>query len=267
MSGRRPFLRPSARKGGSALAAALAAAAIAVGGPAAAGQVSLRGVVASTGDITLADLFDNAGSAGAVVVGYGAPPGESAVLDAAAVQRIARDHGLDWSNPDGVRRIVVPAAAGPMARSPQTLDVLTYTRSLMAGEVVQPEDLTFARTPIFAVPADAPRDAQAVIGKAARRPLRSGAPVAAHDVGPAQVIHRDDMVEVSYSTDGINLVLQGKAQAAAAVGEPVDILNTASKKVVQAIATGPGQAVVGPQADQIRAAVSASAPTQFAALK
>lgn len=263
MGGRRSLSGSSARKGGFAL---LVAAAIALACPAAAGQVSLRGTVSSSGDITLGDLFDNAGSAGSVFVGYGAPPGESAVLDAAAVQRIARDHGLDWANPDGIRRLIVPASGVAVGRSPQMADVLTYTRNLMAGDIVQPEDLTFARSPAFAVPPDAPRDAQAVIGKAARRPLRSGAPVAAHDIGPAQVIHRDDVVEVSYDADGISLVLQGKAQGAAALGEPVEILNTASKKVIQAIATGPGQAVVGPEAAQIRATLMTT-PAQFAALK
>ena len=107
-----------------------------------------------------------------------------AVLDAAAVQRIARDHGLDWPNPDDIRRIIVPAAGGPATHEPQTLEVLTYARDLMMGEVVRPEDLTFAKTPAIRAPIDAPSDAQEVIGKAARRPLRSGTPVAAHDVGP-----------------------------------------------------------------------------------
>src|ERR1700686_1679875 len=99
MSGRRPFPGWSARCG-SMLAVAFAAVAIGLGGPAAAGSVSLRAMGSSSGDITLGDLFDNAGAAGGAVVGTGAPPGQSAVLDAAAVQRIARDHGLDWANPD-----------------------------------------------------------------------------------------------------------------------------------------------------------------------
>src|SRR6202042_704591 len=130
-----------------------------------------------------------------VVVGYGAPPGQSAVLDADAVQRIARDHGLDWANPNDIRRIVVPSALGS-ARAPQMLDVLTYARDLNAGEVLRPEDLTYSKTQAFRAPSDAPRTVDEVIGKAARRPLRSGAAVADRDVGPAQVIRPDDVVEV-----------------------------------------------------------------------
>jgi flagella basal body P-ring formation protein FlgA len=47
--------------------------------------------------------------------------------------------------------------------------------------------------------------------------------------------------------------MQGKAVAAAAVGDPVSILNTLAKTTIQAVASGPDEAVVGPQAEQIRA--------------
>jgi hypothetical protein len=85
----------------------------------------------------------------------------------------ARRAGLDWSNPNGVRRIVVrggaDGAAGP-ARG--NVEVLTYARSLAAGEIVQPEDLVWVK--VAAGPADAPNDADALIGMAAKRPLRAG---------------------------------------------------------------------------------------------
>jgi flagella basal body P-ring formation protein FlgA len=232
--------------------------------PALAGQpVSLRDQVSASGSITLGDLFDNAGPAGGVVIGNGAPVGLSAVLDAGAVQRIARNHGLDWDNPQNLQRILVPSVGGQGARG-SMVEVLTYTHSLAAGEVVQPADIAFAKVASFAVPADAPRDAEGVIGKVARRPLRSGAAVAARDLSNAILVKRDDLVEVDYHSDGIDLTLQGKAMADAAAGDPVAIQNTTSKKIIQAVVTGPDQAVVGPEAEALRAA--AQTPAQFAAL-
>jgi flagella basal body P-ring formation protein FlgA len=158
----------------------------------------------------------------------------------------------------------VPSIGGPVGGG-QVVEVLTYSRSLTAGEVVQPTDLAFGKVPRFAVPADAPRDAEGVIGKTARRPLRAGSAVAAHDLSNAILIKRDDLVEVGYHAEGISLTLQGKAMADAAAGEPVAIQNMVSKKVIQAIVTGPDQAVVGPEADAIRAA-AVQTPSQFAAL-
>jgi flagella basal body P-ring formation protein FlgA len=243
----------------SSLVLAMGLAASFIASAAVAGQpVSLRGELSSAGVITLGDLFDDAGTASNIFVGNGAPVGLSAVLDAGEVQRIAHAHDLDWDNSKGVRRIIVLSAAGPAAKTParasHMVEALTYTRSLNAGEMVQAQDLTFSKVAAFAVPADAPGDAARVIGKIAKRPLRSGVAVSAQDITASQMIKRDDVVEIAYSDDGVNLILQGKAMSSAAAGEPVSVMNTASKKVFQAVAVGPDQAVVGPEAERIRAA-------------
>jgi flagella basal body P-ring formation protein FlgA len=245
---------------------AVAALVAAVGpAPAFAGErVVLRPDPTSGAQVTLGDLFDGAGAAGNVVIGYGAPNGESAVLDADKVQSLAAMHGLDWDNPGSVRRILV--RSGPAHAEAPSVETLVYARSLAAGEMVQPQDVAYAKTPRFAVPADAPRDADGVIGMIARHPVRSGAPVAAHDLTAAQVIKREDAVEVQYSSGGVTLTMQGKAMAAAAIGEPVAVMNPASKKVIQAVASGPDQAVVGPAAEAIRSA-ALYGPSQFASIR
>ena len=230
-------------------------AALAIAGPALAGQaVSLKADVAdSDGVVTLGDLFDGAGAAGRVAVAT--RRGSQVVLDATAVQLAARRAGLDWANAEGLHKIVVRAgepslAAASAQRGHGNVDVLTYTRSLSTGEIVQPSDVAWAKA--AAAPGDSPDDADMVIGQAAKRPLRAGATVLAHDLGAALVIRSGDLVTVSYEAEGITLTLDGKAMGAAGVGETVAIQNTLSKKVIQAVVTGPGQAVVGPAAEQIK---------------
>jgi flagella basal body P-ring formation protein FlgA len=105
-----------------------------------------------------------------------------------------------------------------------------------------------------------------VIGQAARRPLRAGAAVALHDVSPPQVIKRDDMISVAFQADGLKLVLQAKALSAAAVGDVFMAVNPGSKKEIQVVATGPGQAAVGPEADRLRANLRAN-PQFLASLR
>ena len=235
----------------------LIAAAVLLASPALAGQpVMLKAdPVDSDGIITLSDLFDGAGAAGKTPVA--AKPGVSAVLDAAAVQGIARRAGLEWPNAEGFRRIVVRAAAsGPGLASATVaargnVEVLTYARSLSAGEIVQPQDLVWGKA--AAAPADAPNDAEAIIGLAAKRPLRAGTSVSARDVSAPQVIKSGDLITVIYEDGGISLSLQGKAMAAAGLGDTLAVQNITSKKVIQAVASGPGQAVVGPAADQLKA--------------
>lgn len=223
--------------------------------PALAGQVTLKADVAdSDGRVTLGDLFDGAGAAGDYVIATRTGP--TVVLDAAAVRVFARRAGLDWSNPNGLRRIVVrggAAASAPAGRG--NVEVLTWARSLNAGEIVQPQDLMWGKA--LGAPSDVPRDADAVIGMAARRPLREGATVSQRDVTAQQVIRAGEMVLITWSSGGITLSLQGKAMSAAAVGQPFNVQNPASKKLIEAVATAPGQAVTGPEAQRLKAAGSA----------
>jgi len=242
-----------------AAAVALTAAAPALAGTA----VSLKAdTVSDDVVVTLGDLFDGAGPAASVPVA--ARRSASVILNARAVQLAAARAGLDWANAEGLRTIVVSGApAGARAAGPTpaaasaargNVEVLTYARSLQAGEIVGPSDVIWAKA--AAAPAGAPTDAEAVIGLAAKRPLRAGAAVAARDLGAAQVIKAGETVTITFASEGITLSLEGKAMQAAGVGETFNVQNTASKKIIQAVAVGPGQAVVGPTAAGLKTSPS-----------
>nr|WP_295105525.1 flagellar basal body P-ring formation chaperone FlgA [uncultured Caulobacter sp.] len=243
-----------------------------LGAPAFAGApVALRmDTTDADGRITLGDLFDGVSGPAANLV-IAARMGPTAVLDAGQVQVSARRAGFDWTNSNGIRRIIVregldngsvSAGAGGASASAArgNVEVLAYARSMMAGEIVQPQDLIYVK--MAGAPVEAPRDADAVIGLAAKRPLREGAAVSLRDVAAAQVIKSGDLVTITYDDGGISLSLQGKAMAAAATGDVFAVQNTLSKKVIQAVATGPGSAAVGPQARSLQAR---SQPVRFAA--
>jgi flagella basal body P-ring formation protein FlgA len=238
-------------------------------GAAMAGPVQLRqDVVVSNGRVTLGDLFAEAGPAASVVVAR-VQPGQTAVLDATQVQLVARSNGVDWGNFAGLRRITVQSAAPEPAPAPKAAThgapVLTYTHSLNAGDIVQPQDLTWSREAVAGV--DSPRDPDAVIGMAVRRPLREGDTVSLRDVSAPVVIKKDDVISVTFAISGLSLTLQAKALSDAAAGQSVTVMNPTSHKIVQAVATAPGQAVVGPEADQIKAAARLSPARQSLALR
>jgi flagella basal body P-ring formation protein FlgA len=237
-------------------------------GAALAASIQLRqDVVVSGGKVTLGDLFDEAGPAAGVVVAR-IQPGQFAVLDATQVQILARSNGVDWGNPAGIRRINVQAAA-PEAPRPEPkavahgsqAPVLTYVHSLNTGDIVEAQDLAWSHDAVAG--ADAPRDPDAVIGMAARRPVREGDSVSLRDVSAPMVIKKDDVIAVTFAMNGMSLTLQAKALTDAAYGQSVSVMNPASHKIIQAVATAPGQAVVGPEADQLKAAARLS-PSRLA---
>ena len=94
-----------------------AAAALLLAGPALAWPVTLKAnPVDADGQITLGDVFDGAGPASGVVIG--ARSGPSAVFEAGQLQAMARQAGLDWANPTGLRRVVVRHATAAPAAAP-----------------------------------------------------------------------------------------------------------------------------------------------------
>ena len=245
----------------------LVAALALMAGPALAGPVTLRAnPVDDDGRVTLGDIFEGAGAASGVVVANRAGP--SVVFEAGQLQALAARSGLQWANPQNLRRVVVrnaalapgasaPAAttmaARPAATAGATVSVLTYARNLSTGDVIQPEDVVWTDVQAHLAPSGGPSDAEQVIGLSARRPLRAGAVVGARDLVAPQVIARNDTVEVAFMAGGITLTVTGRATRNAAVGEPVNITNLTSGRQIEAVATGPGQAVAGPRAQAARA--------------
>lgn len=241
--------------------ALIAAAALLLAGPAVASDVTLKAnPVDDDGQVTLGEVFDGAGSAASVVVARRVGP--TVVIEAGTLQASARRAGLIWSNPQSLRRVVVregaPAGPGPAAspsaarRAAPTVEALTYSRSLAAGEVIQPEDVIWAPMQSHLVPAGSPRDVDAVVGMSARRALRSGAAVQPSDLTAPRVISRNEMVTVTYTAPGVTLTVTGRAQRDAARGQPVAITNLQSGRTIDAVAVAPGRAVTGPAAQAAR---------------
>ena len=186
----------------------------------------------SDGRVTIGDVFDNAGPIAGVLLGYRS--GASVILDAATVQSVVGTNGGYWANPRGQHRIVVTggtsaartvASAAPSPAPPQ--------------RIAQPEN-PFPPQPSVASPAVAPATVAAAV------------PVTAPAVRGPIVVHRLESVDVTWSTGGLSLTMSGVAQKDAAAGDTVAV-DLASKKVVDAIITGPGRAVFGPSADSYRA--------------
>ncbi len=184
-----------------------AVAALTFAAPAFAGPVTLKAnPVDSDGRVTLGDLFEGAGGASNVVVGQRAGP--SIVFEAGQLQSLARQSGLDWANPAGLRRVVVRNAA-------------------MAP------DATAAAASNAAVETAAPAVARPALVRTAHG---------------ERVISRNDIVEVAYEVGGVRLTISGRAEGNAAVGQRLAIRNLQSNRVIDAVATAPGLAAAGPAA-------------------
>lgn len=66
--------------------------------------------------VRLADLFENAGPRGAVVLGPAPAPGGRIVVEAAQLAGIARANGIAWRPSGGAERVVIERAGRPLPR-------------------------------------------------------------------------------------------------------------------------------------------------------
>ncbi|WP_343684147.1 flagellar basal body P-ring formation chaperone FlgA [Asticcacaulis sp.] len=209
------------------------------------------------GRITLGDLFDNAGPAADVVVGTRVGP--SAVLDAGEVQGRVRQAGQSWPNPQGLRRIIVSAGADGAsatqirAEAGRTKEVLVFTRALSAGEIVAPTDVAWQPVQAHLTGGSLISDPETAIGKTVRTPVREGGVVRPGDLTAPVVVRRTEMVKVSWQLNGISLSMTGPSQKDGAIGDLILVQNPQSKKLIEAVVTGPGSAAAGDTAQNLRA--------------
>jgi flagella basal body P-ring formation protein FlgA len=125
----------------------------------------------------------------------------------------------------------------------ETVDAVTVTRPVERGEVLKPSDLAVLRRPKTDIGVLTGLDA--VAGLAARRPLRPGQPLAPIDVMKPEIVQRNDSVTIVFQAPGVTLTLRGQAHDAGALGDTIGVLNMESKRVVQAVISGPDRVTVG----------------------
>jgi len=120
------------------------------------------------------------------------------------------------------------------------IDVPAPVRDMGVGETIAEGDLTTIELPAERASAALLTSSTSLIGQAARRSLRARMPLFAYDVRKPVLVKKGDLVAVIYSLPGIELTAQGQAQADAAKGETVAILNTHSRRTIEARVTGAG---------------------------
>jgi flagellar basal body P-ring formation protein FlgA len=208
--------------------------------------------VARGPQITLGDIFANAGAAANTPLARAPGPGQRVVFGAPSLQSRAMSAGLRWTNGEGVREVIINGA--PSARTiatsiapsspdvaPATLAVLS--RAVPRGTAIDASDVVWMDAPANS-PRDAISDPDALIGKTAKRALLPNTALRAADVMETPAVRRGEPVTLMFEAGGLRLSLRGRAMGDAAVGAMVKVLNPQSNKTLDAIVESQGVARV-----------------------
>jgi flagella basal body P-ring formation protein FlgA len=112
--------------------------------------------------------------------------------------------------------------------------------TLRAGTVLQASDIEMKPVPLRYAESAGYAEEQDVIGKALVRQTRAGTPLRLVDVADPEMISRNQPVTIYFRSGPMTLTVKGQALGGAAEGEPVQVLNLMSKKVLSAVAVAPG---------------------------
>jgi flagella basal body P-ring formation protein FlgA len=124
----------------------------------------------------------------------------------------------------------------------ESVATVAVDRPIEHGEVLKASDLTVLRRPKSE--SAGITDVAGAVGLEARHELRPGQPLHAADLMKPAIVQRNDTVTIVYRAPGLVLTLRGEAQEAGALGDSIGVLNAESKRVVQAVVSGPGRVTV-----------------------
>ncbi|WP_331303104.1 flagellar basal body P-ring formation chaperone FlgA [Methylobacterium oryzae] len=142
-------------------------------------------------------------------------------------------------------------------------EVAVLARNLNRGEPVKEGDVTLERRPREAVAPDAQGSTTAILGEVAQNTLTAGTVLRVTDTAPPELVARGENVTIVYETPSISLSMRGLSNDSGRMGAVVNVVNVASKKILQATVIGPGRVSVSPSPAAQQAA--AGAPVQATA--
>lgn len=219
------------------------------------------GVKVIGGDwITLGDVAPVTGEHAGILLGPAPPAGQTLALDPAFLIATAKSAGvilaIPLDQPIMVTRAAGNAPAAPAANPARpanqiqqigsaatTGQVLVFVRDVPRGHVIASSDVTWeAANPSRPIRGGA--DMDAAVGMEVKRAIKAGQPLLASDLKQAALIRKGEAVKIVYVSSGVRLSVDGIAQNEAAKGEPVRVLNSYSKRTIDAVAEASGEARV-----------------------
>lgn len=172
---------------------------------------------------------------------------------AAAPRVVAEDVQLDPATGRFTATLAALADGEPPVRArvsgrlaARTVTVPVAARRLAPGATIQATDLRQVALPLDRVPEEAIVDEARLRGRVVQRSVAAGAPILAADLGGRAVVTRNSAVTMSVTLPGLVVTAQGRALEDGAAGDVIQVMNLASRAIVEAKVLGPGRVAVAP---------------------
>lgn len=118
-------------------------------------------------------------------------------------------------------------------------------RLISAGETISAGDLEWQAVHLTRLSANSLTDAEQLIGRTAKRPLKAGQLLRQSDVAVSPVIRKNDLIHLVVKTGQMTLTVQGKALQDAALGQTIRVINVNSNRQLSGTVVDAGTVAIG----------------------
>jgi len=118
-------------------------------------------------------------------------------------------------------------------------------RLISAGDVIAADDLEWQPVHLSRLSGNSLTDAEQLVGRMAKRPLKAGQILRQSDVAVSPVIHKNDLIRLVVKTGQMTLSVQGKAMQDAAIGQTVRVVNVNSNRQLTGTVIDAGTVAIG----------------------
>ena len=134
------------------------------------------------------------------------------------------------------------------------VEVPHLSASLQAGAILTPGDVEMKRVSLALADETGITSLGDLVGKQLRRNAREGVMLKASDVIEPLAVKRNTQVTVLLKTGPMTLTVLGQSLSDAAAGQPVQVMNTVSRKILNGVATASGAVEITTAAGQLKVA-------------
>lgn len=118
-------------------------------------------------------------------------------------------------------------------------------RLISAGDIIGADDLEWQPVHLSRLSGSSLTDAEQLVGRMAKRPLKAGQILRQSDVAVSPVIHKNDLIRLVVKTGQMTLSVQGKALQDAALGQTVRVVNVNSNRQLSGTVIDAGTVAIG----------------------
>ncbi len=134
------------------------------------------------------------------------------------------------------------------------VEVPHLATTVKAGSVLTPADIEMKKVPFDYADQTGVGAAEDLIGKELKRNGRAGLMLKAADVTERLTVRRNTQVTVLLKTGPMTLTVVGQSLADASAGQPVQVMNSVTKKILNGVAMADGTVVIATAAQKLQVA-------------